>query len=424
MRSLRSLAVALAATLSLAAAPTAGAAVLPAADASNFRNSFGVQTHITYYDTAYKNWPALVDKLDEAGIDYLRDGLFANPNWADWNERYYQAVEYAASHGKRFMVGMGRPGWTMGTIDQLVDVAAGRLRPAIDILEGPNEQDLFSGLLTDWAPPLRDYQADLAAAVRAEPRLAGVPIVGPSLGRMSESAAVLGNLTPSLDVGNMHPYTGGQAPSPGFTRYQLGLARLVSGGRAVVASEAGFHNAMNATSGQPPVPEDVAAGYTLRTFIEHFLQGVPRTYAYELIDEGTSSTDPEKSFGLLRADLSEKPAFTALKRLLAVLGRPQPIGAAKRALDVTIGTGVDKLLLQRAPGDYQLILWQPASTWNTTTRTRTPVPAKTISLALPTKEIRVARPVQTGTQTTVKLAHGRGSVDVGADPVVLSFRTA
>ena len=47
--------------------------------------------------------------------------------------------------------------------------------------------------------------------------------------------------------------------------------------------------------------------------IEHFRAGIPRTYAYELIDEKPDAalTDPEQHFGLLRNDFSEKPAFTA-----------------------------------------------------------------------------------------------------------------
>jgi hypothetical protein len=170
------------------------------------------------------------------------------------------------------------------------------------------------------------------------------------------------------------------------------------------------------------VPEDVAAGYTLRTFLEHFRAGVARTFIYELVDEGSSQTDPEKSFGLLRSDLSEKPAATALRRLLGVVGRPQPVGDDARWLDITVGPGVEQLLLQRGPDEYQLILWQAASTWDISARTRTPVAARPVAVTLPADAMRVARPVQSADEERVPLVGGHGVVDVGADPVVLSFR--
>jgi hypothetical protein len=38
---------------------------------------------------------------------------------------------------------------------------------------------------------------------------------------------------------------------------------------------------------------------------------------YSYIDQGTSTSDRENFFGILRADWSKKPAYTTLKTLLA-----------------------------------------------------------------------------------------------------------
>src|SRR5437879_10648988 len=138
---------------------SASAATLPAYSAAEFRDSIGVQTHASYYDTAYGDWPRIVQKLDDLGVDHLRDGIYANPDWAEWNERYYSAVELAAAHGKRFLFGMGEPGYRAGSLDQLIAMAHGRLRGAVEGFEGPNEFDLTHGG-DDWQAGLRAYQED------------------------------------------------------------------------------------------------------------------------------------------------------------------------------------------------------------------------------------------------------------------------
>jgi hypothetical protein len=93
-------------------APAASAQPIKPKSASAFRDSVGVVTHIVYYDTAYGNWNRVVARLDELGVRHLREGVYANPapRWRDWNERYYRAVELAASRGIRFTFGLNPPG--------------------------------------------------------------------------------------------------------------------------------------------------------------------------------------------------------------------------------------------------------------------------------------------------------------------------
>lgn len=422
MRALR-LAVAALAAACLAAPASAAAAQVPAQSAASFRDSIGVQTHIVYYDTAYGDWSRIVQKLDELGVDHLRDGMYANPQWPDWNERFYQAVELAAAHGHRFLVNMGEPNFGQGTLDQLMGMVRGRLHGAVDGLEAPNEYDLFHGG-ADWASLLRAYQQQLYATAKADPLVRDLPVIGPSL-VFDDSDEKLGSLEGSLDYGNLHPYTGGEAPSQAHIQMVENMFKLVAGSKPLYATEAGFHNAMNATSGQPPVPEDVAASYILRTYLEHFRAGIRRTYAYELIDEKPNPglTDPEQHFGLLRNDFSEKPAFTALERMLATIGRPAPV-ATTTPLDVALSgdtTGVQQLLLQKSAGHYQLFLWQAASQWDTRTRQRIAVAPRAVQLTLPADAtVQVSRPT-TGDSSTSAAPERQVAVSVPADPVVLDL---
>ena len=426
MRGVALIAAAIAALLLVPA--SAAAETVHARSAAEFRDSIGVQTHLSYYDTAYGDVPRIVQKLNELGVDHLRDGMFANPGWGEWNERYYRAVELAAAHGQRFLFGMGYPGWRAGTTAELVGVIAGRLRHAVAGVEGPNEYDLFHPG-PNWASELRDYQRELHRQVRAEPRLSGVPVVGPSL-VFDDPERQLGSLEDAIDFGNIHPYTSAHAPSPELLRGRFEAVQHIFGARPLFATEAGFHNALHATHGQVPLPERVAASYLLRTYLEHFRAGIRRTYAYELIDEHPDPglTDPERHFGLLRNDYSEKPAFAALRSLLGLLGRPAAV--APTALDLQLAgdtAGVERLLLQKADGHYVLVLWQSASEFDRDLRQVLPVADRQVELALPAEaQVTVARPVEGGSATHPLGRLARASITVPADPVLveLDFRAA
>jgi hypothetical protein len=390
--------------------------------AAAFRDSVGVNTHVNYYDTTYGQWSTVVAKLDALGITHLRDNAFGNPAWRDWNKKYNGFVQLAAARGMRFNMIAGKPGYTGGTIDQLLAAAAGPLNGAVESFEGPNEFDL-SG--SGWAPALRGYQQELYAKVKAHPSLRHLPVLGPSL-VYAPSRTALGNLSGSLDMGNMHPYRGGETPSADAIRAEMALASKVSADKPVMATEAGYHNAMAATSGQPPVPEAIAAVYTLRTYLEHFRAGVRRTYLYELIDQKANPwlTHPEQHFGLLRADYSEKPAFRAIKNMLAVVG-PATAPGALRELPLAVSgdvTGVAHLLLQRADGTYVLALWQTGSLWDLAKRAdRAALPTRRVLLDVPGFQATVHHPVTSDSGVPAAAAPDGIAVAVGNEPVLVEL---
>jgi len=408
----------------LAFVPAASADPVAPRSAAGFRDSVGVNTHVSYFDTAYGDWARTVQRLDALGIDHLRDGAYGNqaPQWHDWNAAYDQAVALAAAHGKRFDFAMGGPGFGGGSLEDLAQAVAGPLRPAAETLEAPNEFD-NSGL-ADWPTQLRTYIQALHDRAKGDPALSPLPIIGPSFAQ-GGSTTRMGSLADAVDLGNLHPYTGGQAPTQAHVSQELASAAIVSGDHATMATESGFHNAMRASSGQAPVPEDVAAIYTLRTLLEHFEAGIQRTYLYELIDEkpNPAADDPEQHFGLLRNDFSLKPAAVALQNLLTVIGRPGPSDQS-RSVDLTLAgdtSGVRQLLLQDGPAHYRLLLWQSGSLWDVNQRLRAHLPSRSLAVTLPATAVTAYQPVQSSDGHALSVNGGRVQVSLGEDPLVLDF---
>ena len=229
-----------------------------------------------------------------------------------------------------------------------------------------------------------------------------------------------------MDRGNVHPYTGGRSPDPAHLKAELGRARAVSGSKPVWATEAGFHNAMDARSGQPAVSERVAAIYLLRTFLEHYRSGISRTYAYELLDEKPerAGRDPEQHFGLLRSDFTPKPAFTALQELLKSSGR---VGGTPSLRPLRLGVSgrahPRRLVLRRADGTYLVALWRLDSAWDRDRRRPLRVAPRRVELDLPgMRQAAVVDPLVSARPDRLRLRGGRLALRVGASPVIVTVR--
>jgi hypothetical protein len=411
---------------SLAAAPAASASPVAPRSAAAFYDSVGVSTHIVYYDTAYGDWPRIVERLQELGVRNIRDGIYANPTqqWHDWNERYYSAVELAASRGMRFTFVVNPPGVGTGTLDQLLDVAGGRLRNAAEALEAPNEMDKYVGGAR-WPRALASYERQLHVKAKARRATRSLPILGPSFATL-QGPSLVGNLRGLVDVGNIHPYTGGLSPNPDHIKSELKRARITARGKPVWATEVGFHNAMHSRSAdnQAPVSERTAAIYMVRTFLEQFRAGIRRTFAYELIDEKPDphGRDAEQHFGLLRNDFSRKPAFNALRNLLTIVGRERRSGRLT-PLRIQVSRSerdVRRLVLQKADGSYVVALWRLSSVWDIKRRKALHVGSQRVTVGLPgASRVTVADPVHGAGERRIRIRGRRIHVRLGASPLLL-----
>ncbi len=361
------------AVIAVATPRPADAAPVPAASADSFVESIGVDTHFSYSDTPYgERFQEVKAKLVELGVHHIREDLMP-----DRPDQYAMINELAAAGIGDTLI-MGSPQNGAAGLQDLLSVVHEKL-DGVDALEGPNEPYLSGE--ADWTAATDTYQQMLHESAAATPGLASLPIVGPTTIFWQEGE--LGNVSPWLSYGDIHPYSGGYPPEPYLERH-IDYAQLSSGSKPLVATETGFHNAMNWAGDFPPTSEAATAVYMPRIFLDYFQQGIARTFDYELVDEfeDPSGEQREAHFGLLHHDLSPKPAFTALKNLISIVGEQNP-SFTPGSLDYSVAGNQEQLhqvLLQKADGTFYLALWRASSVWD---------PEKQVPLSPPSMPVTV-----------------------------------
>jgi len=375
-------------------------------------DSIGVSTHFNYLDTAYARRPEIVARLRELGVRHVRAAMPTPPVGP-------------IADGLRELKAAGIRG-TLGTGDPNVDPARAVtdaltvMRGSIAAFEGPNELD-HSGDPT-WPAKLRSYMPGLQAATRSQ--APGVPLVGPSFSKAGNNR--LGLTLPGMV--NLHPYPGGKPPEPVFGE---ALAEVAGGqGKGVVFTETGYHNAMNDAAAQPPVSEAVAAIYFPRLLVTAFGAGVKRTFVYELADERPEPAlaDPEEHFGLLRSDLSPKPAFLAIKTLIAALRLSPGPGPRSGGPDWEVrapgDVDVQQLRLVRGDGSHVIALWRPVSVWDTARLQPIDVPPRRVEIRFgrPARDVAVWRPSVSQAPVLRRALAPQLSLDLGPDLTLISLR--
>lgn len=334
-------AVAVASTAAPAAEPTETAMAT-----SDFVNTIGVNTHFNYATPYRKNAGALAALLGDSGIRHIRDGAMPFTD-----KSYLAALGMLAARGEKIDV---------VTDDRLkLDwiISQSQMFPAgmIDAYENPNELDLFRGGDV-YINALRTFTPALYRAVKADPRTHALAVIGPSL-TTGRAYAAVGDLSASMDYGNLHNYVNGRPPGTdgwgtthyGSIRAMMSAAKPVTGPKPIMTTEAGWGTSDKAAE----VTEGVQLKYLQRFFFEQALHGIKRSYIYEFMDEGSSY----KTYGLVRGDLSPKPSYAGLRNLIALF---EDSGAPRRDdvhVSVDAPTTVHHMLFEKSDGRRYLAIW-------------------------------------------------------------------
>lgn len=357
-------------------APTvSGPGALPAVSAEAVVNSIGVNIHENYVDTTYArdgDPSATLRYVKSLGVTWIRTGIKKKP--PAFEGQFLRSLNDA---GIKVMAIVGDPvdrygDYALGESANLVAaLTTGPYAGHVQALELPNEADL-SGV-PGWASNLERYDTEYYAALKAAPATREIPIVGPSMGRLS-NCGELGAAAQVQDLLNIHTYTGRDAPET-WTFDQCWNAAVASGGEAIrsqpaISSEFGWNNDLN--DEEQGVSESAAATYMPRALIWNYFNGASRSFIYELCDQkpDPGDLDPQQHFGLVRVtgdpqntaswSQSAKPAFTAVARLIARLRDARAATQSDARVTVTSAKfdgDVAAYVMRRSDGSLDVAYW-------------------------------------------------------------------
>jgi hypothetical protein len=364
-------------------------APVPATQSGVFTDSIGVVTHLSYTDTLYyTDFPAIAQELQTLGVHHIRDGYYP---WAQ-SSPIVQAHQQLASMGIKCTYVI--PYQSLSSHAQTVQMV-GQITSFshevgdMEAVEPPNECDV-SGECNGYGTPAIKNEIGFLGVVFDSGFSLNVPYLGPSF-VLPQSYPTAGNLSSQMTINNLHVYFGGRNPgstgwgdfdpqgnSYGSFNYWLDQAAIDGPGRSSEITETGYLT-YPSTSTPYTVPESVEASYTPRTLLLAYEHGFKRTFLYELLDEVSSP-----GYGLLRADMSPRPAFTAVQNLISILSdtttvfTPKPLSYAITGGDSTL----NQVLLEKRDGSYWLVLWLEKSSWNADTATPIAVAPEQATLTL------------------------------------------
>ncbi len=410
----------------VAALAPASASAVTAKSADSFVESIGVNVHLGYTDTPYvSSFSTVEQRLGELGVRHVRDGI------APGETAHYQRLHELAALGIKSTLILGSPSQSSSALpEMLAALKTTALSGAVEAVEGWNEPYVNTEATKS---KVIENQRLLYEGIKNDAALKSLTVLGPSIIRNENH--LLGNVSAYLDGGNMHSYPEGEPPE-----YQIEalLKRTAESSpeRPTFATETGYTNATNwspPNKGENrPVPEEVSATYVPRLFFEYWTRHIVRTFSYELLDE---FADPkleqrEDHFGLLRNDLTPKPAFAALQNTIALLADPGPAftpGALTYTLADSGTHTLHSTLLQKRDGSFYLALWRLESVWEPVGKKPIAAPKETVKVEVPAglsssavyEPTVSASPIATaGAASSVSVAVGAGVTLVKLVPAV------
>ena len=162
-----------------------------------FFDSMGVETHLTYLNTAFgTQWPAIFQEIKSLGIHHLRDGYFFWP----------ASSSIVANHQALGAAGISTT--YVVPLDFTTTVAQVQATSAnvtdMEALEAPNECDSDPACGGPGVLGVNNVVSFLPT-VFAAGKAIGIPVLGPSF-TTSQAYAEAGNIASEMNFNNLHVY--------------------------------------------------------------------------------------------------------------------------------------------------------------------------------------------------------------------------
>lgn len=352
-----------------------------AAPAQALINTSGVVTHLNYTDTTYyTNWSGVFNALQTLGVKHIRDGYGNFPANSPLYARHKQLAN--AGITTDYVVAYN-PSITAQAIEQFAANVTD-----MEALEASNECDV-SGLCGGNGTTGINNAVSMLPALHTAAQHLHVPLIGPSFADAT-SYAVPGNIASKMDLNNLHIYFGGRNPGSagwggpdslgnayGSLNFWYDMAWEDAPFITPAVTETGYMS-FPTTTKPYTLPENVQTAYVQRTLLLDFIHGFQETFFYELMDDPSS----DAGYGLLRPDMTEKPAFIGLSNMLQLLKDPGGnFTAGKLPFLISGGdSNLKHLLLQKSDGSYWLAIWIEKPSWD---------PAKVVPISVAPQNIGI-----------------------------------
>ena len=413
---------------STASDPNSNIQPVEARSAYDFVNSIGINTHFGFYETNYwDRWNDLTfPRLKELGVKHIRDGY-----------------GYRVPLGQARFIEAGQAG-----IKLLLSVTTDtptQLRPKLDALlpylsgvEAKNEVD-YTAPTQPWVDYAKTKQQELFEFIKNTPKYSHLPVVALSLANIRDNASLLGDISEWVDYGNIHTYASGRHPSIhwGYDQTWENVshnAKVIFKDKPIMSTEAGYHNYEALGIPHLGVPEEVSAIYLPHLFFEYFNKGIVRTYSYEFLDQprrAETMNEPEMEFhfGLIRLDGEPKPAFYALKNLIALLDDadedfvPSPLKFEIETEIESVKKYIQHTLLQKSDGSWWIALYRTNEIYDPTFLQQKPIQPVKLTLNFDKKANTIDVYVPNKSVDSEMTLNGRNSVefDLGAELVLVKI---
>jgi trimeric autotransporter adhesin len=341
--------------------------------ASAFVASLGVNTHLSYSGTPYYGNPqSVLTALQYLGINTIRE---TSPIFEE-DSTTIATDDALAAAGVKFdalMLGDGVVN-VSGTLSSLTSFEKS-YSGSISSIEAPNEINAwpisYDGITNTTSAGIAVTEA-LWSSVKGNP-----PIYAPTLSdgesNVLTSETALGNLAPYVSYGNVHIYA---CCSNNVWQYDmpywLPVLQKDTLGRLPVVTETGYQ------TGPSSVDDLSAAKYTLNLLLENALNGIARTYLFELADESSSYT-----YGQFNVNWTPKTGATAIHNLTSILqaaGSGRPSSAPQYSVSGLPATGHSLIL--GSSSVFDLAVWVDATVYNPSTETDITAQAYTATVKL------------------------------------------